>query len=241
MLIVKIIKSVEKIFFPNVCPICGEVIHPGEKICEECIDKVKIIKEPKCQKCGKQLCTDEKLLCQDCNEIKHIFDKGVCIFEYTEEFRQSIYRFKYDNKRCYSDLFGYVGEKRYNKLLRKWKIEKILPVPMYSKKQQRRGYNQAEVFGQALSEYTGIEMDAKCLIRVRDTKPQKGLNKEERHQNLQNAFGVDKERLNGIKSVLLVDDIYTTGSTVDGCARVLKSAGVEKVYCMCVAGGKDKN
>lgn len=236
----KILKALEKIFFPNVCPICGKVIRPDERICRTCITKVKIIKEPKCQKCGKQLATDEKLFCTDCEGMKHIFDRGICIFEYTEELKKSLYRFKYDNKRCYSDFFGYAGAKKYRKLLKQWKVEKILPVPMYRKKRQKRGYNQAEAFGQSLAEYTGIELDMQCLIRVRETKPQKGLSKEERHQNLQKAFGVDMEKIKAMNAVLLVDDIYTTGSTMDACAKVLKAAGVEKVYFMCVAGGKDK-
>lgn len=235
-----IIKSLGRIFFPNICPICGTVIHPDERICRACLNKVKIIKEPKCQKCGKQLETDEKLYCKDCDGMNHIFDRGICIFEYTEELKKSLYGFKYGNKRCFRDFFGYAGAKKYRKLLKEWKVEWIVPVPMYHKKQQKRGYNQAEEFGQALAEYTGIKPDDKCLIRVRDTKPQKGLSKEERHQNLQKAFGVDIERVKGMKSVLLVDDIYTTGSTMDACAKVLKAAGVKKVYFMCVAGGKDK-
>lgn len=232
-----IIKALEKIFFPNICPICGTVIRPKERICAECIAKVKIVKEPKCQKCGKKLETDEKLFCTDCDGVKHVFDRGICIFEYTDELKKSLYGFKYDNKRCYSDLFGYTGAEKYRRLLKQWKVERILPVPMYRKKQQKRGYNQAETFGQDLSEYTGIKLDYKCLVRVRETKPQKGLSKEERYRNLQKAFGVDMERVKGVKSVLLVDDIYTTGSTIDACAKVLKAAGVKKVYFMCVAGG----
>lgn len=235
-----IIKSLEKIFFPNVCPICGTVIGSKERICLECVNKVKIVKEPKCQKCGKQLLTDEKLFCGDCDDTKHVFDRGICIFEYTEELKKTLYRFKYDNKRCYSDLFGYVGAKKYRSLLKQWKVERIIPIPMYCKKQQKRGYNQAESFGHTLAEYTGIPMDEKCLARVRETKPQKGLSKEERHYNLQKAFGVDMEQIQGAASVLLVDDIYTTGSTIDACAKVLKKAGVKKVYFMCVAGGRDK-
>lgn len=185
MLIGRKIKMLERIFFPNVCPICETVIRAKEIICRQCVDKLKIVKEPRCQKCGKQLQTDERLFCNDCNERVHIFDKGVCIFEYSEEMKQTIYRFKYNNKRCYRDLFGYMGAKIYGKILKEWKVERIMPVPMYHKKRQARGYNQAEEFGKALSEYTGIEMDCESLVRIKDTKPQKGLNKEERHMNLQ--------------------------------------------------------
>ena len=234
-----ILKALERIFFPNTCPICGKVIKPKGKICKECIEKVNIVQEPKCQKCGKQLGTDEKLFCTDCSNTKHIFDRGVCIFEYTDEIKKSLYEFKYGNKRCYNDLFGYTGAVKYRKLFNEWKADVILPVPMYYKKQRKRGYNQAEEFGKSLSEYTGIEIDCKSLVRMKDTKPQKGLNKEERYTNLQNAIAVDRERIKGKTSVLLVDDIYTTGSTLDACAEVLKKAGIEKVYFMCVAGGRD--
>lgn len=228
----------ERIFFPNVCPVCEKVVRPQERICKNCVRKLSIVQEPKCVKCGKQLNTDEKLFCHDCEGGIHFFDKGVCIFRYTDELRKTLYGFKYNNKRCYRELFGYIGAGKYKKLLKEWKIERIIPVPMYRKKKQKRGYNQAEEFGKALEEYAGIKMDCSCVVRVKDTRPQKGLSKEERYRNLRKAFAVDMERVRGITSVLLVDDIYTTGSTLDGCAEVLKKAGVKKVYFMCVAGGK---
>lgn len=228
----------ESIFFPNVCPVCDKVIFFDEKICKECMSKIKVITEPKCGRCGKQLQGNDKLFCTDCEATKHVFDRGVCIFEYTEEMKRTLYRFKYKNKRCYSDLFGYIGARRYRKLLKQWRASVIVPVPMYGKKQQKRGYNQAEEFGRSLSEHTGISMEEDLIRRERETKPQKGLNKQERHQNLQNVFSVDVEKIKGVRAVLLVDDIYTTGSTVDACAKVMKEAGVEEVYFMCVAGGK---
>lgn len=230
----------EKIFFPDVCPVCGRVIFPHEKICIECMGKIETIGEPKCEKCGKKLQNDEKLFCTDCDEVNHVFDRGICIFNYKEEMKEVLYRFKYKNKRCYSDFFGYVGAKKYRKLFRQWKVKMIVPVPMYQKKQQRRGYNQAEEFARSLTEYTDIPMATDLIKRLRETKPQKGLNKEERYKNLKNAFGVNPEKAKGVNSVLLVDDIYTTGSTIDACAKVLKVAGVEKVYFMCVAGGRDR-
>ncbi len=202
--------------------------------------KIEVIGEPKCEKCGKQLQSDEKLFCTDCDEMNHVFDRGICIFDYKEEMKEVLYRFKYKNKRCYSDFFGYVGAKKYKKLFRRWKVKMIVPIPMYQKKQQRRGYNQAEEFAGSLTEYTDIPMATDLIKRLRETKPQKGLNKEERYKNLKNAFGVNQEKAKGVNSVLLVDDIYTTGSTIDACAKVLKAAGVEKVYFMCVAGGRDK-
>ena len=123
--------------------------------------------------------------------------------------------------------------------LKEWNVQAIIPVPMYKDKEIKRGYNQAEVFGRALSKETGIALDDKCIIRKKSTVPQKKLSNEMRKINLQKAFGVDRKICSEYKTVLLVDDIYTTGSTFDACAKVLKVAGVEKVYCLSVAVGRD--
>ena len=129
---------------------------------------------------------------------------------------------------------------KYGELLKRWQIDKIIPVPMYDKKKQKRGYNQAEEFGNRLGFYTGIETDNKSLIRIKDTIPQKGLSNEQRKMNMSDAFAVDVEKISNYKNVLLVDDIYTTGSTIDACSKILIMAGVEKVYFVCIATGMDK-
>lgn len=227
-----------RIFFPAVCPICGRVLGKETKICDDCKKEVAVIKEPRCIKCGKPLITDEKLYCKDCEKKKHYFDKGVSVFEYSDVFKESMYRFKYGNAREYADYYGNVAATKYAELLKEWNIEVIIPVPMYNKKEKKRGYNQATVFGRALSKYTGLKLDTCVLIRSKNTVPQKELNDEQRRENLRDAFKIDAERIKGVHSVLLVDDIYTTGSTIDACARLLKQAGVEKVYFLCISSGR---
>ena len=83
-----ITEVMEKALFPNVCPICNKVISSDEKICSHCIKKIKVIKEPKCKKCGSRLEDSTKLFCNDCNEICHEFEKGISIFEYNNEFKK---------------------------------------------------------------------------------------------------------------------------------------------------------
>jgi ComF family protein len=234
----RLLKKISDIFFPNVCPICEKIIAGEDIVCADCKKSVPIIKEPKCQKCGKQLINDESLYCEDCTENRHCFDRGVCIFEYKNELKQSLYKFKYKNKRCFGEFYGSIGICVYGGLLKQWNIELIVPVPMYNKKRKKRGYNQATVFGEFLSSKTGIALDDRSLVRIRNTKAQKGLNKDERYNNLKNAFALDKSRLKNVSNVLLVDDIYTTGSTVNECASLLKAAGVKRVYFMCIASGR---
>lgn len=227
--------------FPNVCPICDQVLGQTEKICEKCRTSVHVINEPRCMKCGKQLNTEERLYCNDCKKISHIFQNGISVFDYKGEIKDSLYRFKYNNMRCYAEYYGDEAFKMYGRQIKSWKIDLIIPIPMYHKKQQKRGYNQAVEFAKVISKYTSIPLDEKCLIRVKNTVPQKGLNNEQRYQNLDKAFAVDKDRVEKCHRVLLIDDIYTTGSTIDNCAKVLKKAGVVKIYFLCVAAGRDKN
>ena len=113
----------------------------------------------------------------------------------------------------------------------------IVPVPMYRLKQKGLGYNQAETFAVALARECGLPVDAGLVRRKRNTTPQKELNDLERKKNLENAFGITKETWD-YKNVLGVDDIYTTGSTVDAVAKVLKEAGAEKIYFLCISIGE---
>lgn len=227
------------IFFPKTCPLCEKVIHDRMEVCESCGKMSYIIHEPKCCQCGKPLVSDEKIVCDDCKKINHFFERGVALFEYKNEIKQSLYRFKYDNQRVYADFYGKMAARAYLKLLEAWKIDIIIPVPMYHKKKVVRGYNQAEEFAVSLSRYTKIPVNYKCLIRTKNTIPQKGLNHEQRMLNMKNAFGVNLSELKKYENVLLVDDIYTTGNTIDSCAGLLKKAGIRKVYFLCIAIGKD--
>ena len=226
-------------FFPAVCPICGKIPDGGRKICGECRKDIVVIGNPKCVKCGKPLMSEERLYCNDCSRKKHFFEKGASVFEYSGVFRESLYRFKYGNAREYADFYGSVAADIYGRTVIGWKIHVIIPVPMYYRKEIKRGYNQAQVFAKSLSRYTHIGINEKCLIRKKNTLPQKELSDEMRKENLFKAFGVDKDQMSGCKNVLLVDDIYTTGSTIDACAKVLLAAGAERVYFICISAGKD--
>ena len=111
---------------------------------------------------------------------------------------------------------------------------------MYRNKQRVRGYNQAEVFARALSMELGIPLASNMVKRVRDTVPLKTLNPEERKNNLKNAFQTSKKIVQ-LEKVLLIDDIYTTGSTADAAADALHRSGVKDVYLLCICiGGEEQ-
>lgn len=234
-----ILNNIIRAIYPNVCPVCGVVLYSKHLICEECEANVSLVKNPYCEKCGKPMQDDSKLYCNDCKNRKRYFDKGISVFEYRGAIRESLHRFKYKNIRFFAEYYAREAKKQYGKTIREWNVDVIIPVPIYKKKQIQRGYNQAQVFGEELSKIMDIPLDEKLIIRVRDTKPQKGLEDTMRYINIKNAFAVDKTRLYTVNSVLLVDDIFTTGSTVDECSRLIKAVGVKHVYVLCIAAGKD--
>lgn len=230
-------EKILNVFFPRTCPVCGEVVKGQDKfVCDKCKGKVFYMKEPKCAKCGKSL-KEDGTLCKDCREHKHAYEKGVCLFQYAGGIKESMYRFKYKNAREYGAYYGWETAKRYGKLFEQWGIDYIMAVPVSKKKEIKRGYNQAYVYAKEISRYTKIPMDKKCLVRVEDTKPQKEFVGIARKKNVENAFAIYEEKAKEYNKVLLVDDIYTTGSTIDACTRVLKAAGVKEVYFVCISAG----
>ena len=147
-----------------------------------------------------------------------------------------MYRFKYANKREYVTFYAEEAYHLHGAWIKAKGIEVILPVPMYRKKERKRGYNQAAVFARSLGKISGIPVDQTLLSRVRNTVPQKELNDKERRKNLEEAFVVSRRPV-PYHSVLLVDDIYTTGSTVDAIAEILRAEGVDVICFLSISIG----
>lgn len=199
---------------------------------------MEIVQEPRCKKYGKGISSFEKEYCYDCGRTDHSFEYGWALYHYNEAMRASVSRFKYKNKREYKDWYVEELLKRYGKRLQALRADVIIPVPLHSSKRRHRGYNQAELIAVGLSRGLGIPMDTRGLRRSLKTVPQKKLGPKERLKNLQRAFRTDKRYLKRVRRVILVDDIYTTGSTIEACTRVLKAAGVKEVYFICLCIGK---
>lgn len=232
----KSIGAAEKIlqlFFPRRCPVCDGIVQPsGEKICLECMSRLRMITPPWCMRCGKKL-TEEGEYCKDCAERRRICIRGRALYEYASA-AQAIYRFKYGGRREYAEYFGeqlaeYLGE-----FIEQVKADGLVPIPLHKSRRRRRGYNQAQLLAEALGARMGIPVYPGLLLRVKKTPPLKELNAQERQNNLKKAFNVAQ---NDVKSkvFILVDDIYTTGSTVEEAARTLMEAGAAGVYFIALA------
>lgn len=226
------------LLYPPRCIICDRVVSTQETVCSACQKKIHIVQEPACMKCGKPLLDSRKEFCRDCGKVKHNFVQGKSLWIYETEIKRSIYRFKYQNKREYAGGYAEEIAKQYGEWIRKKKIQALVPVPLYKKKEKKRGYNQAQALAQELGGIWGLPVYKDLLIRVRDTLPQKMLNDTERKNNLKKAFKTT-ENIVQLKHILLVDDIYTTGSTLDAAAEALLKAGAEEIYTCCISIGKD--
>ena len=212
---------------------CGEIAAPkGEKICPECRKKLSFVSGPWCLKCGKELETQDTEYCLGCRKGKRSFEFGAALLNYNEISARSMAQIKYQNRREYLDYYSEEMVRRLGHRISRMKAQILVPVP---------GYNQAEELAVRLGKLTGIPVCTQALVRIKKTAPQKELTAGERLKNLEKAFAVRKEFLPpGTDGVILVDDIYTTGSTAEACSRVLKSAGVRRVYVLSVCIGGDR-
>lgn len=235
---IRIREKLVDMLFPRRCPVCDEIVPAGEGlICSACREKPQYIREPRCRRCGKQLTGSEVEFCRDCMRRKHVFDYGYALYDY-QSMKKSIYRFKYGGRCEYAKFYaGDICEKL-SREIRMMGAEAIVPVPVHASRKRSRGYNQAELVARELSALTGIKMYGKLVQRIRKTVPQKELTVQERQNNLKRAFNISTNVVK-LKKVILVDDIYTTGSTLDAVAMELKRRGVEAVYfiALCIGEG----
>ncbi|MBE5939375.1 MAG: ComF family protein [Lachnospiraceae bacterium] len=235
MNISKIKNQVEGLLYPSACIVCGEETK-GELVCTYCTDKVLLIKEPKCMKCGKHIDDEYKEYCPDCLTASHLYRKGIGAFEYNEYLKETLYDLKYHGTKYVGRLMGKEIAKKYRHDILEWEADCIVPVPLHHKKERKRGYNQATIIAEAIGNELHIPVRDDILLRSVNTVPQKELSKEERIKNLENAF-IIRENVVKLEKIIIVDDIYTTGATIDRCAKVLLESGCKEVYYIAVCIG----
>ena len=229
---------VADLFFPGRCAVCDEVLSsPKDGICSECRKLLQYIEEPRCMKCGKGLMSSEQEYCFDCGKEERSYICGFPLLNYVSPVRESLARMKYDGRQEYAEFYGRELALYFKERFGRLGIDALVPVPVSSKRRRERGYNQAELIADVLSRYVGIPVDKTLLTRSVDTDPQKKLLRQERARNLMKALKTGRSD-NIPESILLVDDIYTTGATIEACSRTAMQGGVKRVYYTSVAAGK---
>ena len=223
--------------YPRRCPVCHDIAVPGgSRICNVCREKLKLITGPRCFRCSKPLKREEQEYCKDCRKTR-LFDQGIGIFPYGSVLQESLFKLKYGKRQEYGSFYGQIAAVYSREIIRNWGVEIIIPIPLHRKRMEKRGYNQAELIAGALGKTLCIPVDSRLMKRKVNTRPQKELDYRERKQNMKNAFFLKGE--NRYRRILLVDDIYTTGSTIEAAAELLKRNGAENVFFLTIAMGAD--
>lgn len=204
-------------------------------ICDECVDILQTTCRDTCMVCGKTL-PQGGMYCYDCQRRKHYFEKNLAVFEY-ESIKQSLYRFKYNGRSEYARFYANQTYEQWKETILSWNADAIIPVPLHKSRKRKRGYNQAQEFARELSRCFGIPMRDDLIIRKKSTKPMKLLSREQRQNNLKKSFIL---RGNDVKlnTIILVDDIYTTGTTLDCISLECRRAGIRNIYSITIASGK---
>ena len=227
-----------ELLYPVRCPVCHEILKGKNGICPDCRKRLHYIKEPKCKKCGKQIEKAEQEYCRDCTRFGHSFDRGAAVFAYDDIMRRSISMFKYHNRREYAKVYAVEMYRHCRHFLKQAAPEVILPVPVHPLKKRERGFNQAELVAKELGKLMNIPVDTKYLFRKEKTTPQKELTRQQRKANLRQAFDVQKKG-KYYQRVLLIDDIYTTGATIDGISEILRENQTNIIFFLTICVGRD--
>lgn len=228
------------------CVCCGKIIDSSRpyRLCNECMDEIRWATGRTCRKCGKLLSANNPMEeCYSCREHEHVFDMGFTCCEYGMNPRSMLFALKYKGRTDIGVTLAEIMHDRMKQIRSESGLlyDAVLSVPMNREKEKQRGYNQAEIIGRSFAFREKTPYFRNVLRRVKDTPPLRGLTPAERKQILTSVMAVPETERVWIagKDLVLIDDIYTTGATMDAAADVLLKAGAERVYIFTFAAGAD--
>lgn len=224
-----LVDFIANILFPKRCVFCDSVVSRDEDICGKCDAYKCVIGKDICYQCAR-----DKEQCM-CGDRKLYFDSCIAPFYFTDVVRNSIHTFKFrgrpDKSKGFSSLMCQCIQDKYAHL----SYDCVLSVPMYYKKQIVRGYNQSELLAKNIAVVLAKPCYTDILCKVKDMTPQHELKDINRFENIADTFSISNKSLINGKNIILVDDVFTTGSTLNECAKVLKLFGAQHVYGVVIA------
>ena len=191
-----------------------------------------------CQKCNNTLKNQAKFNVENFQKKEKYFKELLYIFKYEGIIRKTILKYKFqEGSYLYKTFVNFIlKNQKFFEFIKSY--DTIVPVPISKKRYKERGYNQSYLIAKEISKNTKLELQNRCIIKSKNVIEQSKLNKEEREKNIKGVYEIiDKENLQN-KRIILVDDIYTTGSTIDEAARVLLENGAQTVYFLCICVGR---
>ena len=233
------------LIYPPRCATCQKFLWKSRArkdqeqllFCQPCFDGFSEITSPLCPVCGRPFASEveEDHLCENCLRKRPFYDTVRAPYLYEGGIMEAIHQFKYAGKSHLANSLGPLLASFARGWLDRADGRLMIPVPLHPKRLRERGFNQSLLLARYAAPHLGTELDFLSLRRIRYTQPQTGLKSEERRKNVHKAFEItDKKAVKG-RTILLVDDVTTTGNTLNECARVLKRAGSKKVFCLVLA------
>jgi len=226
-------------FFPPKCPTCGADTEnsPYDRPCPSCLAQIKFFSPPICPRCGVGFASSggENHLCAECLSEERYFTKARAIGPYEGLMAEVISRFKFHGASRLSRPLGWLLAEYADPDFSFSDFDFVLPVPLHPRRLRQRGFNQALLLARYVSRVHSLPLDYTALQRIRHTEPQTQLSGTERKKNIRGAFAVTQPGLISGKHILLIDDVFTTGATVQECSRILLKAGAEKVAVLTLA------
>jgi competence protein ComFC len=224
----KLVELVVDSFFPKRCVGCGRL---GGFLCPECLEKLSRLLPPLCPNCGRPQASG--IVCPDCWQRQTEIDGIRSLFRFNDIIRKAIHQLKYRNFKaispCLAELLA--DYLRSNPL----PGEALICVPLHPRRLRERGYNQSNLLARRLGKRIDLPVIENCLIRVTQTQPQvRAADVEERRRNVADAFMCRDERVNG-RQIILIDDVCTSGATLESCAVALKNKGATSVWGLTLA------
>lgn len=230
----KLINLLKDTLYPCRCPSCRRIVY-NEAFCDNCWKKLVFIEKPICSICGEPLDikTNQSILCGHCLNKKHYFNKAVSVFIYNRTIARAIYRLKFDRKIFLSKFFA----KFIVKNVKEFDSDYIVAVPIYKNRLEERGYNQSLLLVKEISKIINVPYIEDAILKIKNTLPQTKLTTNKRKTNLKSAFKINEKYRDLIKdkNILIIDDVLTTGATVDECAKILKKNGAGRVFIGAIA------
>ncbi len=218
---------------PCRCICCGTIVEDENGVCPDCFNKIHFISKPYCKICGTPFETTENVInnvCANClKDKKKLLDLQRSAFIYDDFSKKIILGLKFFDKTYYAPWLAKMMYRISQDIFAE-KPDLIIPVPLHNIRLFQRKYNQSALLAKELSKLSGIKTDFTSLKRCKNTIPQVNFSGKARVKNVKNAFVVTKNKNIKNKKIILIDDVFTTGSTIKECALVCKKAGASKIF-----------
>ena len=225
------------LLYPLRCPVCLGIPARGLLVCPECRRSLPYITTHRCPVCGKSV-ENPGNRCADCAGMRHIFDSGTAAFLYDDRMRGLMAELKYRGVRSLGGQLGVLAFDACRDTVLSWGITALVPVPIHPSRRRSRGYNQAMEIARAVGDRMGLPVLQDAVRRREKTAAMKTLGREARQKNLAEAFAAGTTPVSG-EVILIIDDIYTTGATMDAVSSVLRRGGAAGVhfFAVCIGAG----